>query len=72
MTAPERMLAGEPRSDIFPHPAHHVHPADIMGEIHPPPTFDPVVPREPIIPAELINPAGGKMILLFLLHSAPT
>ena len=61
---PERILAGEPRSDIFPHPPHVVNPADITPEV--PPTANPVLPRESVIPPEITNPAEGKVVLLFM------
>ena len=62
---PERMVLGE--SDMFarrPHPSSHLnHPADLTGDDRPhSPVVDDMLPREPNVIPNNVNPAGGKII----------
>ena len=62
------MVLGEPSPDMFnrqPHPSSHLmHPADLTGDGRPhSPIVEPVLPQEPSVLPDNVNPGGGKLFL---------
>ena len=67
-SVPERMMLGEPLSDMLARQPHLVYPADMTGEDRPhSPMADPLLPRnhEPDVLPDKIHPAEGKIIIVF-------